>query len=77
MNGNDNIIITDVKWAVFERRIVNTPQGQMMAEVPLVFRSVKEVQRYIAENYEAANQIVLSKISFTIDAQIQYFYPAE
>lgn len=83
----DNMIIITTKWAIITQKmitqVVNTPQGPMQVQepmqVPLVFRSLKEVQRYIAENYKNADQIALQKIEYddVQEKQIEYYYREE
>lgn len=83
----DNITIITTKWAIITQKIitqvVNTPQGPMQVQqpvqVPLVFRSLKEVQRYIEENYKNADQIALRKIEYddVQEKQIEYYYREE
>ena len=81
------MIIITTKWAIITQKmiiqVVNTPQGPMQVQqpvqVPLVFRSLKEVQRYIAENYKNADQIALQKIEYdnVQEKQIEYNYSEE
>lgn len=81
------MIIITTKWAIITQKmitqVVNTPQGSMQVQqpvqVPLVFRSLKEVQRYIAENYKNADQIALQKIEYddVQEKQIEYYYREE
>lgn len=83
----DNITIITTKWAIITQKmvtqVVNTPQGLMQVQqpvqVPLVFRSLKEVQRYVEENYKNADQIVLQKIEYddVQEKQIEYYYREE
>ena len=83
----DNITIITVKWAIITQKmitqVVNTPQGPMQVQqpvqVPLVFRSLKEVQRYVEENYRNADQIALQKIEYddVQEKQIEYYYREE
>lgn len=83
----DNTIIVTTKWAVITQKmitqVVNTPQGSMQVQqpvqVPLVFRSLKEVQRYVEENYKNADQIALQKIEYddVQEKQIEYYYREE
>ena len=83
----DNIIIITTKWAIITQKmitqVVNTPQGPMQVQqpvqVPLVFRSLKEVQRYVEENYKNADQIALQKIEYddVQEKQIEYYYREE
>ena len=81
------MIIITTKWAIITQKmitqVVNTPQGPMQIQepmqVPVVFRSLKEVQRYIAENYKNADQIALQKIEYddVQEKQIEYYYREE
>lgn len=83
----DNITIITTKWAIITQKmitqVVNTPQGPMQVQqpvqVPLVFRSLKEVQRYVEENYKNADQIALQKIEYddVQEKQIEYYYREE
>lgn len=83
----DNITIITTKWAIITQKmitqVVNTPQGPMQVQqpvqVPLVFRSLKEVQRYVEENYKNADQIALQKIEYddVQEKQIKYYYREE
>lgn len=83
----DNITIITAKWAIITQKmitqVVNTPQGTMQVQqpvqVPLVFRSLKEVQRYVEENYRNADQIALQKIEYddVQEKQIEYYYREE
>ena len=84
----DNITIITTKWCVIQERIrkpiiVNTPQGPMQIQepiqVPVVFRSLKEVQRYVEENYNNADKIVLQKIEYSEIKEnlIEYYYREE
>lgn len=83
----DNITIITTKWAIITQKmitqVVNTPQGLMQVQqpvqVPLVFRSLKEVQRYVEENYKNADQIALQKIEYddVQEKQIKYYYREE
>lgn len=83
----DNIIIITTKWAIITQKmitqVVNTLQGPMQVQqpvqVPLVFRSLKEVQRYVEENYKNADQIALQKIEYddVQEKQIEYYYREE
>lgn len=73
------------KWCIVEQRMVQqqiqTPQGvqiiQQPMQVPLVFRNLDEVQRYIKEVYKREqNQIVLQKIEYGSDqeGQVEFYY---
>lgn len=73
------------KWCVVEQRMVQqqiqTPQGvqviQQPMQVPLIFRNLDEVQRYIKEVYKGEqNQIVLQKIEYGSDqeGQVEFYY---
>ena len=83
----DNITIITTKWAIITQKmitqVVNTLQGPMQVQqpvqVPLVFRSLKEVQRYVEENYKNADQIALQKIEYddVQEKQIKYYYREE
>lgn len=83
----DNITIITTKWAIITQKmitqVVNTLQGPMQVQqpvqVPLVFRSLKEVQRYVEENYKNADQIALQKIEYddVQEKQIEYYYREE
>lgn len=83
----DNTTIITTKWAIITQKmitqVVNTPQGLMQVQqpvqVPLVFRSLKEVQRYVEENYRNADQIALQKIEYddVQEKQIEYYYREE
>ena len=83
----DNITIITTNWAIITQKmitqVVDTPQGQMQIQqpiqVPVVFRSLKEVQRYVEENYKNADQIVLQKIQYddVQEKQIEYYYKEE
>ena len=80
----DNITIITTKWAIITQKmitqVVNTLQGPMQVQqpvqVPLVFRSLKEVQRYVEENYKNADQIALQKIEYddVQEKQIKYYF---
>lgn len=83
----DSIIIITTKWAIITQKmitqVVNTLQGPMQVQqpvqVPLVFRSLKEVQRYVEENYKNADKIALQKIEYddVQEKQIEYYYREE
>ena len=83
----DNITIITTKWAIITQKmvtqVVNTPQGPMQVQqpvqVPLVFRSLKEVKRYVEENYKNADQITLQKIEYddVQEKRIEYYYREE
>lgn len=83
----DNITIITTKWAIITQKmitqVIDTPQGPMQVQqpvqVPVVFRSLKEVQRYVEENYKNADQIVLQKIEYdeVQEKQIEYYYREE
>ena len=83
----DGITIITTKWAIITQKminqVVNTPQGPMQVQqpvqVPLVFRSLKEVQRYVEENYKNADQIAFQKIEYddVQEKQIEYYYRGE
>lgn len=83
----DNFTIITTKWAIITQRmiaqVVNTPQGPVQVQrpirVPLVFRSLKEVQRYVEENYKTADQIAFQKIQYdnVQEQQIEYYYREE
>lgn len=83
----DNITIITSKWATTTQKIVvqtiDGPQGPMQIQqtiqVPVVFRSLKEVQRYVKENYKNADLIVLEKIQYddVQEKQIEYYYKEE
>lgn len=73
------------KWCIVEQRMVQqqiqTPQGvqviQQPMQVPLIFRNLDEVQRYIKEVYKGEqNQIVLQKIEYGSDqeGQVEFYY---
>lgn len=83
----DNITIITTKWAIITQKmitqVIDTPQGPMQVQqpvqVPVVFRGLKEVQRYVEENYKNADQIVLQKIEYdeVQEKQIEYYYREE
>ena len=83
----DNTAIITTKWAIITQKmitqVVNTLQGPMQVQqpvqVPLVFRSLKEVKRYVEENYKNADQIALQKIAYddVQEKQIEYYYREE
>lgn len=73
------------KWCIVEQRMVQqqiqTPQGvqviQQPMQVPLIFRNLDEVQRYVKEVYKGEqNQIVLQKIEYGSDqeGQVEFYY---
>lgn len=73
------------KWCIVEQRMVQqqiqTPQGvqviQQPMQVPLVFRNLDEVQRYVKEVYKGEqSQIVLQKIEYGSDqeGQVEFYY---
>lgn len=77
--------IIATKWCIVEQRMVQqqvqTPQGvqivQQPIQVPIVFRDLAEVQRYIKEVYKGEqNQIVLQKIEYELgqESQIEFYY---
>ena len=73
-------------WAIITQRMVQqevqTPQGPMQiqqpVQVPIVFRNLKEVQRYVKEQYAAADveHIVLQKIMYDAEnkEQMEFYY---
>ena len=83
----DDITIITTKWAIITQKMVvqtiDTPQGPMQVQqpiqVPVVFRSLKEAQRYVEENYKNADQIVLQKIQYDDmqEKQVEYYYREE
>lgn len=71
-------------WAVMTQRIVQqqiqTPQGiqivQQPINIPIIFRGLKEVQKYVEEQYETADQIVLQRIEYPIsqENELEFYY---
>ena len=78
--------ILHTSWAIITQRMVQqevqTPQGPMQVQqpiqVPIVFRNLKEVQRYVKEQYAAADveHIVLQKIMYDAEnkEQMEFYY---
>ena len=77
-------IITE-RWAVITQRMttqtVQTPQGPMTMQqpiqVPLLFRNLREVSKFIEEEQvKGAPQVVLQRVAYTDgqEEQVEYFY---
>lgn len=81
----DNITIITTKWAIMTQEMVtqtvDTPQGKMQIQqpiqVPIVFRNMREVHRYIDEtNRQGELQIILQKIQYDInhEKELKFYY---
>ena len=86
---NEELIIepTDIlisAWAVMEVRLQNVqmqgPNGpvnvQQQVQVPIFFRSLKEVQDYVAEQYNVAQQMNLQHFQYAVSQlnDIEFYY---
>ena len=73
------------RWAIITQRMVTqmvqTPQGpvtvQQPVQIPLLFRNLREVNKYIEEvEVQGAPQVVLQRIAYLDEqeGQIEYYY---
>ena len=77
-------VITE-RWAIITQRMItqtaDTPQGpitmQQPIQVPLLFRNLREVVKFIEEEQiKGAPQVVFQRVAYTDaqEEQVEYFY---
>lgn len=81
----EEITVIAHKWAVITEKMVtktiNTPQGQQIIQQPqqvaLVFRSQKEIEKYIGQQiHEERDQIILQRVSYDMadENKVEFYY---
>lgn len=81
----EEITVIVHKWAVITKKMItktiNTPQGQQIIQQPqqvaLVFRSQKEIEKYIGQQiYGERDQIILQRISYDMadEDKVEFYY---